>query len=163
MNFRDQITAPVVPFLTASGISRTRFYELLAAGEIKSVTVGKKRLVIIQSYLDFLDRQTHAPPIPSPNPRAAPRASKAPTEEVDQPRRRRDRRISKEIEAQSRKLTDSAVRREARKLGMVMPRRRGSAPGEQKSRERRDARHASGATTVSSAHRPACEIPRPAE
>jgi hypothetical protein len=111
MNFRDCITMPIVPFLGASGISRTRFYELVAADEIKSVTVGKRRLVIIQSYLDFLDRQTHAPPIPSPNPRAALRVSKA-------------------LEEHSRVLTDDAVvKRQAPKIARNEPRRRGRPAG----------------------------------
>src|SRR6266704_2383382 len=101
LNFRNSITMPVVPFLEASGMGRTKLYELLAAGELQSMTVGKKRLIVVQSYLDFCDRQIDKALLPSPNPRAAPRASEAPREEVDQARRR-DPRIQKAIEAQSR-------------------------------------------------------------
>jgi hypothetical protein len=135
MNYRDCISMPVVPFLDASGMGRTKLYELLAAGEIKSVTVGKKRLVIIQSFLNFLERQAHAAPIPSPNPRSAHVVNGGPP--VDQPRRR-DRRISKTVEEYARELTDHEITREALKIGRVItkPRPLGRPPGS-KTKKRR--------------------------
>jgi hypothetical protein len=51
------ITAPISEFKRISGISRSRIYELLNSGELVSVYVGARRLIIIQSYLDFIERQ----------------------------------------------------------------------------------------------------------
>jgi hypothetical protein len=67
----QHITMTVANFCAVSDIGKTKLYELFDAGEIDYVLVGKRRLVVIQSYLDFLDRQAAAAqPIPSPNPRA---------------------------------------------------------------------------------------------
>jgi hypothetical protein len=51
------ITATIPEFKRISGISRSRIYELLDAGELQSVHVGVRRLIIIQSYLDLIGRQ----------------------------------------------------------------------------------------------------------
>jgi hypothetical protein len=69
------ITMPIPQFLGASGIGRSKTYELINEGEIQSVLVGKRRLIIVQSYLDYLERQKQAEAngigrIASPNPRA---------------------------------------------------------------------------------------------
>ena len=51
------ITMPVRQFLAAAGIGHTMLYELIGAGEIESVKIGKRRLIIVQSYLDLLARR----------------------------------------------------------------------------------------------------------
>jgi hypothetical protein len=51
------ITATIPEFKRISGISRSRIYELLDAGELHSVHIGVRRLIIIQSYLDLIERQ----------------------------------------------------------------------------------------------------------
>jgi hypothetical protein len=51
---------PVPQFLAAAGIGRTMLYELIGAGEIESVKIGKRRLIIVQSYLDLLARRRAA-------------------------------------------------------------------------------------------------------
>jgi predicted DNA-binding transcriptional regulator AlpA len=51
------ITATIPEFRRISGISRSRIYELLDAGELQSVHIGVRRLIIIQSYLDLIERQ----------------------------------------------------------------------------------------------------------
>src|SRR5215469_13383702 len=78
MNF--QITAPIGPFCRDNGVGRTKVYELIGDGEIESVTIGRKRYIIIQSYIEFLRRQAQsAPPLASPNPRAGPRVAAHPS------------------------------------------------------------------------------------
>ena len=52
----DVITATIPRFREISGISRTRIYELLDAGELQSVHVGARRLIIIDSYRHMLTR-----------------------------------------------------------------------------------------------------------
>jgi len=51
------ITVTIPEFKRISGISRSRIYELLDAGELHSVHIGVRRLIIIQSYLDLIERQ----------------------------------------------------------------------------------------------------------
>jgi hypothetical protein len=95
MNF--QITAPIGPFCRDNGVGRTKVYELISEGEIESVTIGKKRYVILQSYVDFLHRQAQsAAALASPNPRAGSRVVAQPSARPPEPtvvdgRRRRGR------------------------------------------------------------------------
>ena len=66
------ITAPVSEFCRISGIGRTRVYELIAAGELDSITVGKRRLIVLDSYRRLIERQRGTPaerPAASPPPR----------------------------------------------------------------------------------------------
>jgi hypothetical protein len=72
---RDHYAMPIRTFTRKAGIGHTKTYELIGEREIESVLVGRRRLVIWPSYLDFLDRQKRAQAagigdIPSPNPRA---------------------------------------------------------------------------------------------
>jgi hypothetical protein len=71
----DRITMTIPQFLTASGLGRSKTYELIEAREIESVLVDRRRVVIVQSYLDYLKRRKQAEEngvgrIASPNPRA---------------------------------------------------------------------------------------------
>jgi hypothetical protein len=43
-------------FLDASGIGRTKFYELVDAGQLETATIGRRRLVILESYRKLLHR-----------------------------------------------------------------------------------------------------------
>jgi hypothetical protein len=56
--FHECITMPPRQFRVASGIGNTKLYELLRDGEIQSVRIGRRRLIVVQSYLDLLDRLT---------------------------------------------------------------------------------------------------------
>jgi len=81
---------PIGPFSATAGLGKTKIYELIADGEIKSVTIGKRRLIIVQSYLDLLERMAQNPVLlASPNPRAhsalEPGAAR---HDVEPPRRR---------------------------------------------------------------------------
>jgi hypothetical protein len=51
------ITAPVAEFCILSGLGRTKTYELLGTRELDSITVGKRRLIIIDSYRRLIERQ----------------------------------------------------------------------------------------------------------
>ncbi len=51
------ITAPVAEFCILSGLGRTKTYELLGTGELDSITIGKRRLIIIDSYRRLIERQ----------------------------------------------------------------------------------------------------------
>jgi hypothetical protein len=67
--YNDIITAPVREFSRISGLGTTSIYKLLNDGEIESVTSGRRRLVLIDSYHRYLDRQRGTPaaaPVASP-------------------------------------------------------------------------------------------------
>ena len=51
------ITAPIAEFCVLSGLGRTRVYELIGTGDLDRITIGKRRLVIIDSYRRLIDRQ----------------------------------------------------------------------------------------------------------
>jgi hypothetical protein len=52
----DPITATIPEFRRLSGIGRSRIYELLDAGELDSVHIGARRLILIDSYRQLLAR-----------------------------------------------------------------------------------------------------------
>jgi hypothetical protein len=71
MNTADHliITASIAEFSRLSGIGRTRVYELIGDGSIDSILIGKRRLVVIDSYRRLIERQrrpveTSSPPSP---------------------------------------------------------------------------------------------------
>ena len=91
LDISNHITMPVPAFMAAAGIGRSKVYELIGAGEIQSVLVGRRRLVIVQSYGDYLERQSKAQSagvgrIASPNPRARPPAPPAARREAKKAR-----------------------------------------------------------------------------
>jgi predicted DNA-binding transcriptional regulator AlpA len=53
----DIITATIPEFRRLSGISRSRIYELLDCGEIESVHIGARRLIVLASYKALIERQ----------------------------------------------------------------------------------------------------------
>ena len=56
----DIITAPVSEFCgkgSISGLSRSYLYELIDAGEIETVLIGRRRLVLLDSYREYLARK----------------------------------------------------------------------------------------------------------
>ena len=56
------ITATIPEFRRLSGISRSRIYELLDRGEIESVHIGARRLIIIDSYRRLIERRLAGDP-----------------------------------------------------------------------------------------------------
>lgn len=65
----DPITATIPDFRRLSGIGRSRIYELLDTGELESVCVGKRRLILIDSYRRLIERLRDRRPVsatPSP-------------------------------------------------------------------------------------------------
>jgi hypothetical protein len=57
----DRITATIPEFRRLSGIGRSRIYELLDAGELESIYVGARRLILVDSYRRLIERQRAAP------------------------------------------------------------------------------------------------------
>lgn len=70
----DIITCTIPEFRRLSGISRSKTYELLDAGELESVHIGARRLVIVASYRRMIERQRAAAPRASTSPQVNPRS-----------------------------------------------------------------------------------------
>jgi hypothetical protein len=45
------------PFTFATGIGNTKTYELLKTGELESIKVGKRRLIVMESYRRYIAKQ----------------------------------------------------------------------------------------------------------
>jgi excisionase family DNA binding protein len=70
---QSRITASVAEFCRLSGIGRSFTYQMIANGSLESVTIGRRRLIIVDSYRRLIARRQEeqaagAPLIPSPNP-----------------------------------------------------------------------------------------------
>jgi excisionase family DNA binding protein len=68
------ITATIGEFCNLSGIGRSLVYELIGDGRLESILIGKRRLIVLDSYRNLVARQQQqtagAGGVPSPNPRA---------------------------------------------------------------------------------------------
>ena len=54
------ISVTVREFCALTGLGVTKTYELLGTGELDSIKVGKRRLVLMDSYRRMVDRQLAA-------------------------------------------------------------------------------------------------------
>ena len=55
------ISTTINEFSRISGIGRSRIYELIATGELDSIKIGKRRLVLINSYWRLIETQRSGP------------------------------------------------------------------------------------------------------
>jgi hypothetical protein len=86
----DRITATIPEFRRLSGISRSRIYELLDAGELESVHLGTRRLIVIDSYRRLLVRLQMALTAKRPHPaEVSPAAAGEPRRVHERPSPRR--------------------------------------------------------------------------
>jgi hypothetical protein len=53
--FRDRISATIAESCEASGLGRTKIYELIAAKKILTTKVGNRTLVLVPSLLRAID------------------------------------------------------------------------------------------------------------
>jgi hypothetical protein len=53
----DQITAPVNEFSRLSGLGISTIWNMVRSGELDSITIGRRRLVVIDSYRKLVERQ----------------------------------------------------------------------------------------------------------
>jgi hypothetical protein len=51
------ITASVGEFCRIAGIGRTLAYELIGDGSLDSIRIGKRRLIVLDSYRRLIERQ----------------------------------------------------------------------------------------------------------
>jgi excisionase family DNA binding protein len=62
----DAITAPVAEFRLLSGLSRDTIYKLLKSGELRSIKIGRRRLIVIESYHALIRERGGGLPITLP-------------------------------------------------------------------------------------------------
>ena len=53
----EPVTAAVEDFSRANGLPAASVYKLLDEGEIASVRIGRRRLVVLQSYREMIARR----------------------------------------------------------------------------------------------------------
>jgi hypothetical protein len=56
----NAITCTIAAFVDLSGLGRSRIYELIDEGVIETIVIGKKRLVVLDSYRRLIDAQRTA-------------------------------------------------------------------------------------------------------
>jgi excisionase family DNA binding protein len=56
--FAQRLTCTIAEACAATGLGRTKLYELIGAGDIATTTVGRRRLVLVRSLQCFLDPNT---------------------------------------------------------------------------------------------------------
>jgi len=59
--FHERPTCTVAEACDAIGLGKTKFYELMGAGAVETISVGRRRLVRVPSLLRFLDQQVPEP------------------------------------------------------------------------------------------------------
>jgi excisionase family DNA binding protein len=64
MDTGDRITAPIGEFCKLAGIGRSLVYEMIGDGRLDSITIGKRRLIVLDSYRRLVERQRAATPPP---------------------------------------------------------------------------------------------------
>jgi hypothetical protein len=58
MNTNEALTVTIPDARKLSGLGNTKIWALIKAGELKSVSVGRRRLVVYQSLVDLLKPQS---------------------------------------------------------------------------------------------------------
>jgi excisionase family DNA binding protein len=59
--FHSRVTAPINDCCEAAGIGRTKLYELIQSGEVESVQIGRRRLVLVRSLMALIDPKAAIP------------------------------------------------------------------------------------------------------
>jgi hypothetical protein len=67
--FVQRLSCTIDEACQATGIGRTKLYEEMSAGRVRTTNVGKRRLVLVPSLLQLLaPRDTPPPPLLRPSP-----------------------------------------------------------------------------------------------
>jgi len=58
----DQITAPIREFARLAGIGESTAWEMVRGGTVQTISIGKRRLVVLASYRQYVEAQLAEPP-----------------------------------------------------------------------------------------------------
>jgi excisionase family DNA binding protein len=64
MDAAAPITASIGEFCKLAGIGRSLVYEMIGDGRLDSIVIGKRRLIVLDSYRRLVERQRAATPPP---------------------------------------------------------------------------------------------------
>jgi excisionase family DNA binding protein len=56
--FAERLTCTITEACEAVGLGRTKLYELIDEGRLASITIGRRRLVVVRSLLKLLETAT---------------------------------------------------------------------------------------------------------
>lgn len=56
--FAERLSCTIDEACEATGLGRTKLYELIATGQLITTTVGRRRLVMVRSLFALLDKTT---------------------------------------------------------------------------------------------------------
>lgn len=62
----EKIAVPVVEGFAALGIGRTKGYELIEAGRLKTILIGRRRLILVSSIKELVEELAESPYEPYP-------------------------------------------------------------------------------------------------
>jgi RNA polymerase alpha subunit len=58
----DQITAPIREFARLAGIGESTAWDMVRGGRVQTISIGKRRLVVLASYRRYIEAQLAEPP-----------------------------------------------------------------------------------------------------
>lgn len=58
--FRERLSCTVDEACAVTGLGRTKLYELIGSGQLITTTIGRRRLVVVRSLLELVDRTISA-------------------------------------------------------------------------------------------------------
>jgi predicted DNA-binding transcriptional regulator AlpA len=61
IDINERLTVRIPQALSMIGLGRSMFYELVSAGEIETIKVGKATLVLVSSLNEFVERRRIRP------------------------------------------------------------------------------------------------------
>ena len=63
--FAQRLSCTIEEACQATGLGRTKLYEMMDADQVQTFHVGKRRLVLVSSLLRLLEPQSGNPPTPT--------------------------------------------------------------------------------------------------
>jgi excisionase family DNA binding protein len=60
--FKERVSATIAEACEASGLGRTKIYELIGAEKLKTTKVGHRTLILVPSLLEVIDPEGNAAP-----------------------------------------------------------------------------------------------------
>jgi hypothetical protein len=68
----DRITAPIREFARLAGIGESTAWQMVRGGKVQTISIGKRRLVVLDSYRQYIEAQLAEPPKDARRNRAVP-------------------------------------------------------------------------------------------
>ena len=63
--FAARLSCTIEEACQATGIGRTKLYEEIGAGRVETMSIGKRRLILVRSLVNLIDPKAALPTVPS--------------------------------------------------------------------------------------------------